>query len=142
MELWIIYGILASLSFGSIVVLNKITLGKGMDPFLMLVLMALGILGVFAIAMLFTNPDLKANPTTIGLSLLAGILWGIGQLFVIFALLNNADVARLTPIFNTNTLVAVALGMILLKEVPAGDVRLKVIVGAILIVVGGILVSG
>lgn len=60
---------------------------------------------------------------------------------MILALVNKADVSRLVPIFNTNTLVAVALGMILLKELPAGTEKIKVVIGAILIVVGGVLVS-
>jgi len=69
-------------------------------------------------------------------------LWALGQLFAILALVNKAPVSRLTPIYNTNTLVAVLLGIILLRELPTGASTIKVLIGAVLIVIGGILVSG
>jgi len=61
--------------------------------------------------------------------------------FAFLAFSAGAEVAKLVPIYNTNTLIAVILGLLLLHEVPAVDERIKVIIGAILIVIGGILVS-
>jgi len=81
-------------------------------------------------------------PLTIGLGLLQGIFWGVGMIATFLAWQTGVDAARLVPIYNTNTLIAVAIGLILLHEVPVATERIKVIAGAILVVIGGILVAG
>ena len=45
------------------------------------------------------------------------------------------------PIFNANTLVTVMLGIIFLHEIPNTSQMLRVIAGAVLIVIGAVLVS-
>lgn len=70
-----------------------------------------------------------------------GFLWGAGMIFTFLAFSSGADASRLVPIYNTNTLVSVFLGLMFLHELPAPDERFKVISGAFLIVVGSILVS-
>lgn len=78
METRVIYGILASLSFGSLVVLNKIVLAKGTNPFLINLLMGLGIVGAMAIVFLFAQPSVHMDSGSLMLSILAGILWAVG----------------------------------------------------------------
>jgi transporter family protein len=78
-------------------------------------------------------------------SLVAGVssggLWALGMLFSLCAIKAGADVARLAPIYNSNTLVAVLLGIVLLHEVRDASGILKVVIGSVLIVIGGILVT-
>jgi len=142
MDAWLIYAILASLSWGTYIVVNKIAISKGMNPYFALVLMAIGIAGLFVAVFFINRPSVETDQTSLILAILAGALWALGQVFAILALVNNAPVSKLAPIYNTNTLVVVILGIILLKELPNAESITKVIIGAILIVVGGILVSG
>jgi len=76
-----------------------------------------------------------------GFGVLAGVLWGVGLLFSIKALSSGAEASKLVPIYNTNTLIAVLLGILLLKELPAASAILKVLAGALLILIGSVLVS-
>ena len=142
METWIIFAILASLCWGTYIVLNKIALSKGLNPFFALLIMGIGVIGLCATVFFLNSPDTAADSGSMVFALVAGALWAVGQLFAILALANKAPVAKLAPIYNTNTLVAVLLGIILLKELPTGAGQIKVIIGAVLIVVGGVLVSG
>ena len=71
----------------------------------------------------------------------SGGLWALGMLFSLCAIKAGADVARLAPIYNSNTLVAVLLGIVLLHEVRDASGILKVVIGSVLIVLGGILVT-
>jgi uncharacterized membrane protein len=73
--------------------------------------------------------------------IMQGFLWGMGMIFTFLAFGGGADASRLVPLYNTNTLVSVFLGILFLHELPAPDQRLKVVSGAALIVVGSILVS-
>jgi uncharacterized membrane protein len=144
METWVVYAVLAALSWGTYIVLNKMAFqhDSSLNPFTVAMMMGLGIIGLFGIIFFLTQPQVNLQkPDALVLSIIAGALWGLGQIFAILALVNRAPVSRLTPIYNTNTLVAVLLGIILLKELPAGTEKIKVIIGAALIVVGGILVS-
>lgn len=73
--------------------------------------------------------------------LLAGLSWGLGALLVSYAIATyGTPVAVLTPLFNMNTLVAVLLGMVIFAEWKTLQVS-YVVTGAILIVVGGIVIS-
>ncbi len=142
METWFFFAILASLSWGSYIIVNKVAMGKGMDPYFAIALMSAGVIGLGAAVFFLAKPSIQSDPMSITLAVIAGALWALGQLFVVLALSSNAPVAKLAPLYNTNTLVAVVLGIILLKELPSGTATIKVIAGAILIVAGGILVSG
>lgn len=73
--------------------------------------------------------------------IMQGFLWGTGMICTFLAFSGGADASKLVPIYNTNTLVSVFLGLIFLHELPAPDQRIKVISGALLIVIGSILVS-
>ena len=77
----------------------------------------------------------------LGFGFLQGILWAGGMVLAFLAFSSGADAAKLVPIYNTNTLIAVMIGLFALHEVPAPDERLKVVTGALLIVIGGILIN-
>jgi len=84
---------------------------------------------------------LVLSPSVLFLGMLTGALWAGGMLFTFIAFSSGAEAAKLVPIYNTNTLIAIFLGITFLHELPAPDQRIKVITGAALIVVGSILVS-
>jgi uncharacterized membrane protein len=73
--------------------------------------------------------------------IMQGFFWGCGMICTFLAFSGGVDASRLVPIYNTNTLVSLFLGVVFLHELPAPDERLKVISGALLIVIGSILVS-
>ena len=70
-----------------------------------------------------------------------GFFWALGSLVVYYALIKGADVSRMAPIYNMNTLLVVLGGIFLLHELPDKSQALRVAAGAILITAGGILVS-
>ena len=172
MPTWLLYGLLASLSWGTYAVVARVVISEkyfGIQPtaasLMMLggitfvfmlyflirqemlsilaksggILLIIGVLGY--ILFLLKQSGVAISPATVGLGILQGVLWASGMIFSFLALALGAEVAKLVPIYNTNTLIAVTLGLILLREIPAPDERLKVIIGAILIVIGGILIS-
>ncbi|MBL7055186.1 EamA family transporter [Candidatus Woesearchaeota archaeon] len=143
MENWVIYGLIASLCFGINAVIYKVaaTRGQGINPYLGVFSVGLGVFLFFSLVYLIKSPKFIPNWTGLTLALIAGIVWAAGFLMITLAIANKADISRLAPIYNTNTLIAVLLGMIFLKELPAGSEIIKVISGAVLIVIGAVLVS-
>ena len=141
MQNWIWYGLAAAVCFGVQTIIYKYATQKSnMSPYYASFVFALGIIFIFGIFLLFRpsyNFDWKSN----GMLFASGLIWGIGFLAVAIAIANNADVARLAPIYNTNTLIAVLLGILILKEVPDTTQMFRVIAGAVLIVIGAVLVS-
>lgn len=140
MENWFIYAILASLSWGTYIVISKIAT-KGLNSYVSGVVMALAIVAVFVVLFVIKSPKFEGNWISVTAAIVAGMLWAIGMYFALSAMEAGADVSKLVPIYNTNTLVAVLLGIILLKELPIATEMIRVIAGAILIVIGAILVS-
>ena len=172
MPMWLIYGLLASLCWGTDAVVSKVVTSEkylGIQPSGASLLMLGGItmvfmlyflsrqkilsvslksVGVLLIAVILgymiyslKQTGVQISLPTVGFGLLQGALWASGMVFAFLAFSVGAEAAKLVPIYNTNTLIAITLGLLLLHEVPAPDERLKVIIGALLIVVGGILVS-
>ena len=105
----------------------------------------LGVILIFVIIVysVFVLKEVGVSLTlpVISFGLLQGVLWALGMVFTLLAFSSGAEAARLVPIYNTNTLIAVFLGIVFLHELPAPDERIKVITGALMIVVGSILIS-
>ena len=137
MDNWIIYGVLASIFWGSYIVLTKITATKGINQNTITILMLIGIAIVFIINAEINGIQIPQNKTGILLGITAGGLWALGMIMSILAITKGADVSRLAPIYNTNTLVTVILGILILQE----ELTIKTIAGAILIILGGIIIS-
>lgn len=143
MQSWIVCGAAASLIWGTYIVLLKVATSK-LHGSMAFCVMTLGIL-VTSIAMCLAKGSCVTFPMPeANWALLSGLAWGVGMSFVIHALsLPPTAVSRLTPLYNTNTLVAVILGLFLLKEIPEATVGALLVLGSgvILIVVGGYLVT-
>lgn len=143
--MWLIFAILASLFWGSYIVVTKVVTSPkyfGLNPPLAGFLMLLGIAVIFIANLILGGKfELPQNRSAWFFGIFAGILWALGMVAAFKALKIGADISRLTPIFNTNTLIAVLLGIILLGELPKAAAAVKVIVGAILIILGSALVA-
>jgi len=144
MEEWIIYGLLTALLMGIFPVFFKVLanpryLGVSTQTIAILTWVGSGI--VFVGYFLYSGEPLPKNNTAIIVGLLTGVILGLSLLFRIIAIGFGADVAKFVPLYNTNALVAVILGIIILHELPESSEAIRVVVGAIFIIMGGILVS-
>lgn len=75
-------------------------------------------------------------------SAMQGFLWALGTGCVVIGLLKyQTPLAKLVPLYNMNTLVTSGLALILFAEWRDAD-PVKLLIGAGLIVIGGVLVSG
>ena len=71
---------------------------------------------------------------------LAGLTWGLGTCLLIFAIVKyDSPLAQLAPLYNTNTLLAVLFGLIILGEWRLISVP-KVLLAAILIMLADYLI--
>jgi len=102
-------------------------------------------LGVVIVSAVLYLPDLpislnvEFNKWGFFFSVIAGILWCLGQSAVTNALSHpSTNVSRLVVLYNVNTLITVLGGILLLNEIPESGDRVQIIIGAILIILGGI----
>ena len=115
---WIAYGLIAAFFFALNTILYKIAQQKGnFSPYYGVLMFGIGVM------------------------IVAGAVWAIGMIAVAIAISQKADVARLAPIYNINTILAVLMGIIFLNEIPDMSQMIRVISGAVLIVVGAVMVS-
>jgi uncharacterized membrane protein len=147
MEDWLALGLAAAFSYSVSGLLTKVVLGKrymGLDATSAALLVMVGVMVGFTLFyLIFAGPKIPQLSATTALAGVAvGFFWALGSIMVYYGLIKGADVSRMAPIYNMNTLLVVLGGIVLLKELPDKSATAKVIVGAILIVAGGILVSG
>ena len=141
MQNYVVYGLVASFFFALNVIIYKVASQKGnFSPYYGSFMFGLGIVLIFGLFLLF-KPSFEFEWRSSSLALIAGIIWGLGFLAVAVAIAQKADVARLAPIYNTNTLLAVLLAIIFLKEIPDISQVYRIVAGAVLIVIGAVLVS-
>ncbi|MGB0560425.1 MAG: hypothetical protein ACPGVO_01300 [Spirulinaceae cyanobacterium] len=82
-------------------------------------------------------PSLEAIAASTGY----GLLWGLGTGCVAIALLKyQTPLAKLVPLYNLNTLIAVLLALVVFAEWQTVNFP-RLAIGALLVVIGGILVS-
>lgn len=111
--------------------------GIGTGPFLVLVGVACTAVGA---AFSWFLPA-TWNARGVGFSLAAGVVWAAGTGFVAFALTRyGIPVSKLNPLYNTNTLITVLLGLVIFSEWKQVDAR-QLLAGAVLILAGSLLVS-
>ena len=141
MENWIFYGIIAAICFGVNTILYKIASQKGnFSPAFGSLVFGIGILIAFLVYF-FAKPSLQFEWKSTTLAIIAGIIWAIGFLAIAIAISQKGEVAKLAPLYNANTIIAVVLGIVLLKEVPDMSQMWRVVAGAVMIVVRAVLVS-
>ena len=146
MENWLALGLAAALSYSISGLATKVALDKkymGLEPTSVALLVMAGVvLGFASFYLIFAGlkvPEIKPAAALVGLAV--GFFWALDSLMVYFGLIRGAEVSRMAPIYNLNTLLVVAGGIILLHELPDKNQAIRVAAGAILIVIGGVLVS-
>ncbi|MFH1055658.1 MAG: GRP family sugar transporter [Candidatus Altiarchaeota archaeon] len=147
MEDWLALGLAAAFSYSISGLMAKVVLDKrylGLDgPTAALLVMVGVIVGFTSFYLILAGPKIpQLTVTNAAAGIAVGFFWALGSILVYYGLIKGADVSRMAPIYNMNTLLVVLGGIILLKELPDRTAMARVMVGAVLIVVGGILVSG
>ncbi len=145
METWLIYGLAAALFLGISGFLIKLAAGKdGLEPHVVGMLVALGALAVLGSYYLIESKGNFSMPTNSMAALAAigsGLSFGIGAAIVYNGFKLGANASQMIPIYNMNTLLVVILAIFLLRELPNPEQAVKIVVGAVLMMVGAILVS-
>jgi uncharacterized membrane protein len=148
--MWILYGLLAASSFGVAAVFQKLAARSPVQVgvwevliFQGLATIAIGVMGFLVTKQAFT----KAESPAYAWAALTGAALTIGALCIFLtyrAAGANADAGRIQALINTNTLIALVLGLVFLREythlVTAGD-WLRLVAGAVLVVLGGIVLT-
>ncbi len=141
-EIWgmILGGLLPAIIFGVSGVLQKTAVNAGVATGPYLISLGLGVI-VTGLIFAWTMPG-DFSVTGLAWSGLVGLVWAIGTGCIALALHKfGTPIAKLVPLYNMNTLVAVLLGLVFFAE--AASLNLwKLLAGAILIALGGILVAG
>ncbi len=98
-------------------------------------------LGIFISGLLIfvINKD-KFNKGVVGLSLLSGVVWNIGNLLSIFSI-SLIGLSKGLPITQSASLVAVLWGLFYFKEITKRRQKIQVLIGAI-ILIGGVVTLG
>jgi len=135
----VVGGLLPALAYALFAVWTKYgtQAGIGAGPFLVLVGSACVVVGAVFSRLLPSN----WNARSAAYSLAAGLVWAAGTGFVSLALTRwNIPIAKLNPLYNTNTLITVLLGLVLFAEWKQVN-PWQLTGGALLILAGSLLVS-
>ncbi|HEU4965284.1 MAG TPA: hypothetical protein VFV52_15755 [Bacilli bacterium] len=149
MKSWVLAGIVAAVAYGVYSLpLKYLSSDKYMKAPLEVVALglALGVLvtgGVFA--WMRGGTELLVAPKWwpgLLLGAAAGAIWLTGTLTVTAAFRDPAtNVSQLIPLVNANTLVAVLGGLLVFNELAQGASLPKILVGSLLVMVGGYILS-
>jgi uncharacterized membrane protein len=137
----IIGGVLPALFYGVSSVFAKSSTNAGMSVggHLFFIGIAISVTGL-----LFNQwlPGQIPSLEAVTYSTLQGVFWGLGTGCVVLGLLKyQAPLAQLVPLYNMNTLITSGLALLIFAEWQQMNAS-QLLLGAGLIVVGGILVSG
>ncbi|MGP1375274.1 MAG: hypothetical protein ACTS3T_20765 [Almyronema sp.] len=133
-------GLAPALLYGFFGVLQKSSNQSniGLGPYLIGIGVGVLLLGGISYSLL---PNRSLPPLAFGYTVLMGLFWAGGTALVAIALTRySTPISKLVPLYNMNTLVAVMLGLLLFAEWQSISV-VKLLIGAVLIVVGGVLVA-
>ena len=140
MRLWVSCGLVASLCWGAYIVLSKVAASpryQGLPSTSSALLMGIGALGTLACYFLVARGSLAdCSLRACAIGLLPGVLWALGMVAVLYALGRGAPVTKLVLLYNTNTIVAVIIGVLVLGEAPHGAALVRVVIGAVLVTAG------
>lgn len=142
MKYALFFGLSAALFFGINPILYKLAISeKKTDPVFVMLLYCGGAFFLGVIIFLFVKPNCTITWASVGYGIGAGLLYGLGLLFVALAFAKGVPVSLMVPLYSINALVTVLLGIFWLNEVPDIKGIIKIITGTIFIVIGAIIVS-
>jgi len=132
-----LYAFLAFLMIGSYLVPLRFARPKG-DAFLAL-------MGIGLVALLpFLAPqlaDLARRPSWLAAGLLSGFLWAVAQAFANRAV-GEVSFAKAVVVFNLNTFVNIAVGVLLFREAASSRAALFLLAGGMVLFSGAAVVAG
>jgi uncharacterized membrane protein len=148
MPAWILFGLGAALMLGAANIPQKLAIGGisaySLSPFAYGILSGVVIILINLAMLLYYKDGFQFfAKKEWGFALLAAVLFALGSVFIALGYRKGANTSTFVALFNTNTLVATVLGLVLLKEFSAltGVGIIKIIIGAILVVAGGVMVT-
>ncbi len=148
MKPWFAMGLAASLLYGVSAILFKLLTEVrylGGRPGWVLAGIGTGIALCGALGVIFWPAAVNPQDATVRAyfwAVPAGLLNGFATLLILRAMQSPAtNISQLVPVYNTNTLVAFILAVLLFKELPQGADLLRNLIGALLIVGGTILIG-
>ncbi|MEO1592811.1 MAG: hypothetical protein AAFU71_16185 [Cyanobacteria bacterium J06632_22] len=137
----IVGGILPALFYGvsSVFAKSSANLGMSVGGHLVFIGIAISITGALFNVLL---PGTIPSATAVLASSMQGVFWGLGTGCVVLGIIKyQAPLAKLVPLYNMNTLITVGLALLIFAE--WRDVNpTRLLVGAALVIAGGIVVSG
>ncbi len=136
----VIGGVLPAIAFGLSGVFSKASTqaGIGLGPYLMTVGAAVFVCGL---CLLTVTPDRTITLRAATPAFLTGFLWALGAAGVAMALSRyGIPLGKIVPLYNTNTLVAVLVGLWVFAEWKQVQ-PLRLLAGSLLIVAGSVLVA-
>ena len=148
MPAWILYGLGAAFMLGAANIPQKIALGGlgqyMLSPFAYGMLSGVMIFCLNLLMFLYYKDDLQVfAKKEWAYAALAILMFAIGSIFIALGYRKGANISQFVALFNTNTLIATIMGLVLLKEAVhfTGVGVIKLVLGAIFVIVGGILVT-
>lgn len=136
----VVGGIIPAVLFGISGICQKLSNENGISTGAYVVSVGLGVLIVGVVLCLF-NTEQTANMKSIVPAVAMGLCWGVGVLLVTLAITHyGTKLSVLAPLYNMNTLVTVVGALFIFSEWKDVNV-VKLIIGALFIVAGGVLVS-
>ena len=135
-------GILPAILFGVSGFSMKYSMSHGMGVGSYLLVFSMAEFGPSELFFILLPPgDRIMSVSGVTYSLLAGDARTLGAGLVVYAVVRYAaPISKLTPLYNTNTLITVLLGLIILAEWRNVNSP-KLLIGTVLIVVGSVLVA-
>lgn len=145
MKSWFMVGLIASFFYGVSAILFKLLTEErflGGRPGWVLAGLGTGIALCGVAGALLSPPSSTATWRALFWAIPVGLLNGFATLLVLHAMRSPlTNVSQLVPLYNTNTLVAFLLAILLFKELPEGPDLLRNLAGALLIVAGSVLIG-
>lgn len=136
----LIGGLIPAILFGISGVLQKVSKNQEVSLGAHLVAIGIGVV-IVGVAICLYTPEQNYSIKRLIPSSLIGFCWGVGMTMVAFAINKyNAPLSQLTPLYNMNTIVTVLIALIAFAEWKEVNL-VKLSIGTLLIVGGGILVS-
>lgn len=133
-------GVIPAVCLGLFSVFQKFSTREGVGPGMFLVIVGLMVALTGAAVMYFTGERGWHFRGSLW-AMACGVVWGTGFGLISYALIRyQMPVSKLSPVFNSNTLVAVGLSLIIFAEWQQVNVP-RLIAAAVLIVAGSLLVS-
>lgn len=136
----VIGGIVPALLFGVSGICQKFSSQNGISTGVYVLCVGIGVVLVGVVLCLW-NTSQTANVKSVIPAVGTGLAWGLGAMLVAIAITKyKAPLSVLAPLYNMNTLVAVVGALFIFSEWRDVNV-VKLIIGSILIIGGGVLVS-